>query len=291
MTRGVDISVFQKAPAMDGWDFVILNVEDPDFAEKARRAHELAIPWDIYKWIYPPGATDDKGRPIPDAGNGVESFAIAKALVDGANIPGREPGYWADYEHAGVTANQVREWFAAGDAAGVKVGWYTYLHVLNAEGNHAPDRPLWLAYYPDPNDGSYQASMSDNASACSAKIHQFTSTNNTLDVNVVLHTEWWDEWTGDGDIARRSRTIVEDDEMIVAVPDPTKQCVFRGVPSRFYAVSGGVIVHLLFDEPNQSGIPKEVVGDCLAVPLSEGDLQTLRARTAQTAGVPLDQIP
>src|SRR5262245_8326817 len=92
MARGVDISKFQLASAMEGWDLVILNVEDPGFAEKARHAHELGIVWDIYKWIYPPGATDSAGRAIPDAGNGAASFAIANALVERANIPGREPG-------------------------------------------------------------------------------------------------------------------------------------------------------------------------------------------------------
>jgi hypothetical protein len=294
VTRGVDISKFQSASAMDGWDFVILNVEDPGFGEKASRAHELGIPWDIYKWIYPPGATDSAGRPIPDAGNGAESFAIAKDLVDRTNIPGREPGYWGDYEQAGVTASQVREWFAAADAAHVKAGWYTYLHILNAEGNHAPDRPLWLAYYPHPNDGSYQPSMSDNARARRAKTHQFTSTNDTLDVNIVLDTEWWDDWTGDDGgprSERRPRTIVEDDEMIVAIPDPSKRCALRGTPSRFYAVSGGVIVHVFFDEPNQFGLPKELVGDVFMAPISRGDLEVLRSRTAQSSGVPLEQIP
>ncbi len=294
MVRGIDISVWQTASAMEGQDFVILNVEDPGFAEKARRAHELGILWDIYKWIYPPGATDPDGRPIRDAGNAALSFEIAKDLVDRTNIPGREPAYWADYEQAGVTAHQVRDWFAAADAARVKVGWYTYLNTLDTEGNHAPDRPLWLAYYPDPNDGSYQPSMSDTAHARSAKIHQFTSTSGTLDVNIVLDTTWWDRWAGDDDDRRgqrRPRTIVEDDEMIVAIPDQSKRCSFRGSPSRFYAVSGGVIVHVFFDEPNQFGIPKEIVGDVFMAPISSGDLNVLRHRTAQTAGLPIEQIP
>jgi hypothetical protein len=290
MTRGVDISAFQSPSAMDGEDFVILNVEDPGFAEKARHAHQLGIPWDIYKWIYPPGATDSNHRPIPDAGNGAKSFAIAKNLVDQANIPGRQPAYWGDYEQPGVAANQLHDWFAAADAAGVKVGWYTYLFILNAEGNHAPDRPLWLAYYPDPNDGSYQPSMSNDAHTCRAKIHQFTSTHNTLDVNIVLDTRWWDDdWTATR--PRPRRTLVEDDEMIVAIPDPAKRCAFRGTPSRFYAVSGGVIVHVFFDEPDQSGFPKEIVGEVFMAPISEGDLEVLRARSAHTAGVSADQIP
>jgi hypothetical protein len=79
--------------------------------------------------------------------------------------------------------------------------------------------------------------------------------------------------------------------MIVAIPDDSKQCTLLGTRSRFYAVSGGVIVHLLFDEPNQSGLPKELVGDAFAVPISKGDLDVLRARTAQTAGVSIDQVP
>jgi len=88
-----------------------------------------------------------------------------------------------------------------------------------------------------------------------------------------------------------ARTILEDDEMIVAIPDPTKRCTFRGVASRFYAVSGGVIVHVCFDEPNPSGLPTELAGDALTLPISDGDLTVLRNRTSQTSGVPLDQIP
>jgi hypothetical protein len=199
MTRGVDISKFQSPSAMDGWDFVILNVEDPGFAEKARRAHELGIPWDIYKWIFP-GAS------------GSEMFARAHDLVNAVGLPGRQPGYWADYEESGVAAHQVGEWFAAADAAGVKVGWYTYLNVVNAEGNHAPDRPLWLAYYPGTDDGSYQPSMSDDARARRATIHQFTTTSGTLDVNIVLDDTWWSEWTGDDDMTPdQVRAIVREE--------------------------------------------------------------------------------
>jgi hypothetical protein len=189
----------------------------------------------------------------------------------------------------------VRDWFAAADAADVQAGWYTYLFVLNAEGNHAPERPLWIAYYPDPNDGSEWDDMHTAARAQGAVIHQYTSTlvngKRTLDKNLVLDERWWARWIGGGGTQRRPRTIVEDDEMIVAIPDDTKLCVFRGTKSRFYAISGGVIVHVLFDEPNQSGIPKEVVGDALMAPISQGDLDVLRARTAHTAGVSIDQIP
>jgi hypothetical protein len=274
---------------MDGSDFVILNVEDPGFADKARHARDLGIPWDIYKWIYPPGATDNQGRPRRDAGNGGASFAIAKALVDQLNLPGRAPGYWGDYEEQGVLAGQVREWFAAADAAGVKAGWYTGLNVLDTEGNHAPDRPLWLAYYPGNDDGSYQSSMSDDARVRGARIHQFSSTHNTLDINVVLDTSWWDRWSKDDE--HRTRTIVEDDEMIVAIPDRAARCKFRNTTSRFYAISGGMIVHMFADEPNQFGLPEEIVGDVWIVPISSGDLDKLRSHTAIAANVPSNQVP
>jgi hypothetical protein len=289
MIRGVDISAAQPGvSAMEGSDFVILNVEDPGFADKARHAHDLGIPWDVYKWIYPPGATDDQHRPLRDAGDGAASFSIAKALVDRLNLSGREPGYWGDYEQPGVLPNQVRAWFAAADAAGVKVGWYTGLSLLDTEGNHAPDRPLWIAYYPGRNDGSYEPAMSSDARTRGARIHQFSSTNNTLDVNIVLDTRWWDQWTSN---EHHTRTIVEDDEMIVAIPDRSKRCKFADQACRFYAVSGGVIVHVFFDEPNQFGIPKEIVGDVFIAPISSGDLDMLRARTAKSADVSIDQIP
>jgi hypothetical protein len=131
--------------------------------------------------------------------------------------------------------------------------------------------------------------MSDDARTSRAKIHQFTTTNFTLDVNVLLDEAWRDDWTGD--TQPRPRTIVEDDEMIVAIPDPSKRCAFHGERSRFYAVSGGIIVHVFFDEPNQFGIPKEIVGDVFIAPISNGDLNVLRNRTAKTAGVSIDQIP
>lgn len=196
MIFGTDVSKFQTKEAILGYPFTILNVEDPTFAEKAQFAIDNGIVWDIYKWIYPPGATDGSGRPLRDAGNGAESFAIARELVDQANFPGRAPGYWADYEQGGVEARQVGEWFGAADQAGVQSGLYTYLFVLNAQGNHAPDRPLWLAYYPSPNDGSYDPSMSNDARAQGAKLYQFTSTHDTLDVNVVIDEAWWAGWAG-----------------------------------------------------------------------------------------------
>ena len=67
---------------------------------------------------------------------------------------------------------------------------------------------------------------------------------------------------------------------------------FLGIVLRFYAVSGGAIVQVLFDDPNPSGLPKELVGDVLAVPISSGDLDVLRALyCADPPGVSIDQIP
>lgn len=181
MIFGRDLSKYQNTDAVQP-EFVILNVEDPYLASKARRAVDLGIVWDVYKWCFP-------GQ------DGGAMFRRAQALVAALGLPGRQPGYWLDYEEAGVAPNQVTQWFAATDAAGVQAGWYCYLYLLNAQGNVAPGRPLWLAYYPGSNDGSYYPSMSDTARNKGARLHQYTSTAGTLDQNIVLDEKWWSMWS------------------------------------------------------------------------------------------------
>ena len=96
-------------------------------------------------------------------------------------------------------------------------------------------------------------------------------------------------WGGSGQHTR-TKTIVEDDEMIVAIPDDSKQCTFLGTARVSMRCPVVCSCTCSFDDPNPSGLPKEVVGDVHAVPISNGDLDVLRARTAQTAGVSIDQI-
>lgn len=186
MIRGYDLSKYNSTEAVRP-DFVILNVEDPYLQSKVQRAHDLGIPWDAYKWCY----AGQTGQAMCDR---------THALVDAVFPGGRYPAFWLDYEDAGVTGGQVGEWFAACDRAGVKSGWYCYLYLLNGQGNHAPDRPLWLAYYPGQNDGTYIPSMSDTARQKGALLHQYTSTAGRLDQNVVLDESWWAGWIGDDDM-------------------------------------------------------------------------------------------
>lgn len=247
MIFGVDVSKYQGSAAVDGFDFAILNVEDPTFRDKAFHCVELGIPWDIYKWCYP-GAS------------GAAMFWQAKGIVDRAGVPGRAPGYWLDYEESGVSGNQVGEWFGAADQAGVRSGWYCYLYLLNNQGNHAPDRPLWLAYYPSAS-GDYWPSQSDTARNLGAKIHQFTSTGGQIDKNVILDEPWWTDWSGSGGAGSQVdwdaiRVIVhatEGDNAMAMVPD------FQGHEVDLFVAANGDLIHNSFAPFGVRAVTNEVL--------------------------------
>src|SRR5215831_10509810 len=122
MTEGVDLSKYQPPEAMDPFDFVILNVEDPYFGGKVAHAYDTGKRWDIYKWCY----ANTSGQ---------QMLNVAKRNVDLVYRQGtRYPQFWLDYEDGGVAQWQIDEWFAACDGAQVTSGLYCYLYLMNAQG-------------------------------------------------------------------------------------------------------------------------------------------------------------
>jgi Glycosyl hydrolases family 25 len=236
MIFGVDLSKYQGDSAMDGLAFAVLNVEDPTFPDKARYAHDHGIVYDVYKWIYP-------GQ------SGGAMMQQAKRIVDAASVPGREPGYWADWEEAGVSPNQVGEWFAAGDTYSVRAGWYTYLYLLRQFGmvsNPFAGRPFWIAYYPGANDGSYPAGQEGDAHAYTSQLWQYSS-GGGLDRDVVLDETWWAHWSSGA----------------APIPQPSKEAsdmVILTVPGgRTVLVVGNLILRDFVGAPNPYGIPQDAV--------------------------------
>ncbi len=171
-----DLSRYDPIEAVDLYDGVILNVEDPGFAAKRDRAVANGKPWGVYSWVYPGGGVG----------------AVDRALVG----RGSPLGMWLDYEQGGVAPSDLTAAYGRADQLGVKVGVYTYLYILDSVAGTLGDHPLWLAYYPGQNDGSYVPSMSDQARARGAILHQFTSSNGTRDLNVVVDEARWAAWTG-----------------------------------------------------------------------------------------------
>ncbi len=162
-------------------EFVILNVEDPGFGDKVARAVVLGIPWGVYLWIYP--------GVLPAVG-----WMLDRTRAQGHGEP--PVGYWADYEEAGVSPDQVSNWFARCDAAGVKAGYYSGPSAVD----HGPflARAWWNAVYPNGNDGSYPGvdALWPSSKPRPMNLWQFTSTNGTLDQDVVIDEVWWPNWAG-----------------------------------------------------------------------------------------------
>jgi hypothetical protein len=171
-----DLSRYDPLTAVDAYDGVILNIEDPGFAAKRDRAVAKGIPWGTYSWVYP-GRGANAAQAAHDAGVG-------------------PLGAWLDYEQVGVGPDDLTAALARGDELGLKLGVYTYLYILPSVAGRFDGHPLWLAYYPGQNDGSYRANFSDDARARGAVLHQFTSSNGTRDLSVVVDEPAWSAWTG-----------------------------------------------------------------------------------------------
>jgi hypothetical protein len=187
---GTDISRYQPAGAMDDWSFVIVNAEDPGFDEKIRRAIARGIPWGPYTWMYPGSGARDMQR-----------------AVDRCKPHGAPPlGYWLDYEQAGVSQGDIDAALQRARELGVfeRTGIYTYLYLIANVNLHG--RPLWLAYYPGSNDGTYLPSRDGDARRWRAVMWQYSSGGN-LDRNVVIDDGWYQSWVGG------SAAPTEDDEM------------------------------------------------------------------------------
>lgn len=160
--------------------FVILNVEDPGFGDKAGRAVALGVPWGVYLWIYP-GV-----RPAV-------SWMHDRTLSLGHGEP--PVGYWADYEEGGVSADQLVDWFAQCDALPIKAGYYSGPSIVD----HGPflTRAWWCAAYPW-GDDRYPGvdALWASSRPRPMQLWQFTSTNGTLDQDSVEDEAWWAGWVG-----------------------------------------------------------------------------------------------
>lgn len=180
--HGIDISVWQNANVIPGWAFVILNHEDPTVNAKIDLILELGLPYAFYGWLYP--------------GHGRETLTRMKAHDELLALNGdRRPSfYWLDYEQNGVTPGDLADGLQAAVDEGVarKTGTYTYLSVVGSVGGVINEfgSPLWLAYYPAPNDGHYPAGQEGDALRWGAVLWQYSSGGN-LDRNVVLDEAWW----------------------------------------------------------------------------------------------------
>lgn len=202
MTTIADLSRYDPLEAVDLYDGVILNVEDPGFGAKRDRAIQKNIPWGTYIWVYP--------------GQG------AAAGQKAHDIPSGSLGAWLDFEQSGATADDLSAALNRADELGVKIGVYTYLYILNSIADRVGTHPLWLAYYPGANDGTYQSSYSDSARQRGALIHQYTSSNGTRDLSRVLDDARWAQWTGEttpNPAPEPTPVLPKGDEMILISED------------------------------------------------------------------------
>lgn len=202
---GVDISRYQGPEAMDDYSFAILNVEDPSVGRKVTHARELSIPWGYYSWVYPGRGADATER-----------------TLEAERTLGVPPlGHWFDYEEAGVSPNDLLAAWNHAQSVGLsgRVGTYTYLYLLESVRSIVFENqmPLWLAYYPGTNSGQYIPEMSSRARQVGAVIHQYTSTNGRLDVNVVLQEEWYQSFIGQSGMDAMSAQAEKDVSIIKAV--------------------------------------------------------------------------
>jgi hypothetical protein len=183
MIFGADLSSYDGSDGtvVDPYQFVILNVQDPTIAAKINRAKAKGIPWGLYTWVYP--------------GAGANSITLAKRIIDTYGKPPK--GVWLDYEQAGVTPGDLTDALVTGEQAGMELGVYTYLAILPSVATSLRGHPLWLAFYPHPNDGSYPGGSEQNARDHGAKLWQYTSSNGTRDLNVILDEAWWHTWGDD----------------------------------------------------------------------------------------------
>lgn len=213
MIFGYDLSRYDSLEDVKP-SFVILNVEDPGFGEKAHRAVDLGIALGVYLWIYP-GA-----RPAV-------SWMHDRTLGLGLGEP--PVGYWADYEEAGVTANQLVDWFAQCDALPIKAGYYSGPTIVD----HGPflTRAWWCAAHPW-GDGRYPGvdALWASSRPRPMQLWQFTSTFGTLDQDSVEDEPWWATWVGASPApAPQAAPITEEDVMLyIATSDGARGRVKNG---------------------------------------------------------------
>lgn len=209
MISGVDVSKYQTPDALDGWDFAILNHEDPTFSGKLDRCVALGIPYAFYGWLYP--------------GRGREALTRMKAHDELLALNGdrRPEFYWLDYEQSGVSPGDLADGLQAAADTGVAAmtGTYSYLAVISTiiDVIARYGSPLWLAYYPGSNDGSYPAGQDGAARRWGAVLWQYSSGGN-LDRNVVIDEAWYHAHHGGDDMTEDEVRKIIDQHVFLEEP-------------------------------------------------------------------------
>lgn len=171
------------------YPFVILNLEDPGWTEKAWLAVQAGAKLMSYSWVY--------------HGHGRESLLRAYAAEELIrNIPGAVfVHHWLDYED-GVTPDDLDQAKTV-LRVGTPVGTYGYLAMIQQQGADFWDSkigPLWIAYYPAGYETvAYQDHFSNTARRYGAVMHQWTSVwgaDGHGDMNVVLDEPWYNALGG-----------------------------------------------------------------------------------------------
>ncbi len=225
---GTDSSAYQQIGTYDPASFEIVNALDPTLPQKVARNQADGRPWGIYSWVFPgEHGSYTVGRAI----NALSKTGAALAPL----------GFWWDYEDNGVVQSQLDQAFATSDAEGYWSGYYG--NDYRFDHSTLLNRPYWMAAYPNPNDGvwrDYQATASRPVN-----LWQWTSTNGTLDQNVVIDEAWYGSLAGG--------TPPKKDGFLMALTDDEQRqvlqaaAVFNDGTAAFYAtlarieaaVSGG----------------------------------------------------
>ncbi len=198
---GTDTSLYQAPGTYSPGSFEIINALDPTLPTKVERNRAENRPWGIYSWVFP----GEHG-----------SYTVGRAINAASKVGGSGPlGFWWDYEDNGVVQSQLDEAFATSDAEGYYSGYYG--NDYRFDHSTLLSRPYWMAAYPNPNDGvwrDYQATASRPV-----QIWQWTSTNGTLDQNVIVDEAWFQSLVG-GSPPPVVPVEEEDDMAVLITSDP-----------------------------------------------------------------------
>lgn len=223
MTRISDQSKYDGDTIVENADGYWINCQDPNFGSKCRRVIELEKPWGPYGWV--------------DPGDGGGSMQRLADSIGANSLPAPPMGYALDYEEDGVSQTDLVNALDRAETLHVfdRTMVYTYLYIVGSIANVMRGRPLWLAYYPGNNDGSYDASYSTAARNWGALLHQFTSRvdGNHGDMSEVLDAAAWSAWIGGTTPAPEKKVV--DDMWIVEKRDD-------GQPDQYWEpVTGGLL--------------------------------------------------